>query len=412
MTFTAAIGTILTLAALYGPADRPSPNASSHDAPSPDGPSKCRRECSVPLAISRQLAGGCSFVPECPVFFCEAVKADGFFPALIFTADRITRSTRIGSAGRGFFPSSNGRRHEGLEAYHPKRMAPVLMAAPMPVSADVPVPALASAQAPISAPATDPISPQLDFVNYLIDSDLKRDAWVLLDQPRWAPSDTLDYLRGKVAFSLKELPSAEAAFDLVQPSSPFYEEAMFHNVVACAHLGQLDKAAELLHGYSGTNVPLANLQRAGIALLKRDTSSYLEASSSFDFSNYALADSEHGLQDVYNGMQARSRKRPGVAALMSAVLPGSGKIYAGKTGEGISAFIFNGTLAALTAENAVKAGPLNWKTLLFGTCFSIFYIGNIYGSYVSVSIYNNDLQNAFDTAVLYHIHIPLRSVFR
>ena len=41
-----------------------------------------------------------------------------------------------------------------------------------------------------------------------------------------------------------------------------------------------------------------------------------------------------------------------------------------------------------------------------------FYIGNIYGSYVSVSLYNQDLRNAQDTAILYHIHIPLRSLFR
>ena len=41
-----------------------------------------------------------------------------------------------------------------------------------------------------------------------------------------------------------------------------------------------------------------------------------------------------------------------------------------------------------------------------------FYIGNIYGSYVSVSLYNQDLRNAQNTAILYHIHIPLRSLFR
>ena len=91
---------------------------------------------------------------------------------------------------------------------------------------------------------------------------------------------------------------------------------------------------------------------------------------------------------------------------------GLGKVYAGELSEGVAAFLTVGSLAAITAENWAKYGVKDWKTILFGTLGAVFYIGNIYGSYVSGSIHNNDLRNAQDTAILYHIHIPLRSVFQ
>ena len=101
-----------------------------------------------------------------------------------------------------------------------------------------------------------------------------------------------------------------------------------------------------------------------------------------------------------------------MAAIASAIIPGSGKIYAGKLGEGISAFLLTGVFGAITAEHWVKDGPANWKTIVPGLLGAFLYIGNIYGSYMSVSIYNSNLKDAQDTAVLYNIHIPLRSVFK
>ena len=67
-----------------------------------------------------------------------------------------------------------------------------------------------------------------------------------------------------------------------------------------------------------------------------------------------------------------------LAAVMSAILPGSGYIYAGHVEDGITAFIINtlfiaGTITAIHSENYAVAG-------IVGGIGLPFYVGNIYGS--------------------------------
>lgn len=72
------------------------------------------------------------------------------------------------------------------------------------------------------------------------------------------------------------------------------------------------------------------------------------------------------------------QKSPLVAGVMSALIPGSGHIYAGHTGDGVTAFFLNGlfiagTVAAVRQENYGVAGVV-------GVIGLPFYIGNIYGA--------------------------------
>ena len=72
------------------------------------------------------------------------------------------------------------------------------------------------------------------------------------------------------------------------------------------------------------------------------------------------------------------QKSPLVAGVMSALIPGSGHIYAGHYGDGVTAFFLNGlfiagTVAAVHQENYAVAGVV-------GVIGLPFYIGNIYGA--------------------------------
>lgn len=256
------------------------------------------------------------------------------------------------------------------------------------------------------------VSKDAAFVDYLIGNNMENDAVVLLTRGRYHASDTLQYLRGWANYSAKRLEEASGAFDKVPADSPFYDKSLFFNVISNAHLGNYDRSAELLGGYEGTMKELKGLEEAGIALLRGRPDDFIAASGAFTFSQYAMTDSERALQGIYNERYYGRSKSPALAAAASAVIPGLGKVYAGELAEGVASFLTVGSLAAITAENWAKYGVKNWKTILFGTLGAVFYIGNIYGSYVSVSIHNDDLRNAQDTAILYHIHIPLRSVFQ
>ena len=250
------------------------------------------------------------------------------------------------------------------------------------------------------------------FVDYLIGNSMEDDAVTLLTHSRYYASDTLQYLRGWANYSAKRLEEAAAAFDKVPQDSPFHDKSLFFNVISNAHLGNYARSAELLSGYKGPYAALKSLEEAGIALLEGRAADYITAADGFTFSQYALTESERALQGIYNERYYGRSKSPVLAAAASAVVPGLGKVYAGELGEGVASFLAVGSLAAITAENWAKYGIKNWKTILFGAVGAIVYIGNIYGSYVSVSIHNDELKNVQDTAILYHIHIPLRSVFQ
>lgn len=84
-------------------------------------------------------------------------------------------------------------------------------------------------------------------------------------------------------------------------------------------------------------------------------------------------------------------KSPVLAGILSAVLPGSGYIYAEHYGDGITAFLVNGlfiagTAAAIHQENYAVAG-------IVGGVGVPFYLGNIYGSANAARKWNRRIRN-------------------
>lgn len=255
------------------------------------------------------------------------------------------------------------------------------------------------------------ISKDYDFAVYLIDNDLKRDAAKLLSGSNYNPSDTLTWLRGWSAYQLKELSTARMLLKAVPAGSPFKDRSIFYSTAVSAHMGDYTPSCEL-EAYTGPFAELKGLQMAGLALLRDDPESFKRAAAAFTYSDYTIQDAERKLDDIFASRYSAKSKSPWLAAGASALVPGLGKIYAGKLGEGIAAFLLTGAAAAITAEHWVKDGPSDWKTIVPGILCGALYIGNIYGSYMSVSIYNQKIRNEQQTAILYNIHIPLRSVFK
>lgn len=271
---------------------------------------------------------------------------------------------------------------------------------------------------PLPAIGHQSAAEDFEFISYLLGNGMEHDALILLSSDNYSDSDTLRFLRGWTNYSVKNLPEAVAEFNLVGPESPLYERSLFFNIVSDAHMKRFDSALEKLGSYSESSASgpyreLEALEKAGLALLTGSQAACLDAMTGFTYSSYTLTESEEMIRRIYEDRYcAHDSKSPAVAALMSCIIPGSGKIYAGETGAGAAALLGVGSMAAITAENWSRHGLTHWKTILSGVSAAALYIGNIYGSYISVSIHNNDIRNAQDTAVLYHIHIPLRSIFQ
>jgi hypothetical protein len=110
-------------------------------------------------------------------------------------------------------------------------------------------------------------------------------------------------------------------------------------------------------------------------------------------------------------MMNHKYKSPLIAGLLSGIVPGSGKLYAGNKGAAIAAFISSATLGFVTWENYRKDGLKDFETLAYGMALAVVYISNIYGAVFSVRILKNDYNENVKSSILFNLHIPLHSAF-
>ncbi len=183
-----------------------------------------------------------------------------------------------------------------------------------------------------------------EFFSYALGSKLYEDAAALLFTPGvFAPSDTLQYLRGVTAYDIHDFSLAADCFAAIPEGSPYAV-----------------KAKSFLDVWNSTP----------------------------EIPNY-------------------KPKSPLLAGAMSAVIPGSGKIYAGDLRSGISTLLIVGALGGMAAESWIKLGGRDWRTIALSSVFGLFYIGNIYGSAMSVSVIRNTYQDAEKATLLFDLRIPL-----
>jgi hypothetical protein len=267
----------------------------------------------------------------------------------------------------------------------------------------------------------DSISVQNDiaFASHLVKSEQFEDAIFFINKIEHEKrmisySDSLNYMKGWAFYNLKQLDSS--AFFLLQVSDNSFMQQKSHFFAAYNNLflGNKIQAEEILKHITLRDsqlIELRHLELAGMELLNRDISNYKEISRKFSYNRYSLLEAENSLDKLCAKYESFKPKSVVLAGIMSAVIPGSGKMYSGRIGEGVSALLSNAILAGITIENYRKAGPKNFKTIFFGTLFTIFYTGNIYGSMVSVQVSEKEFNTTYDKAVLFDIHIPLRTIF-
>ncbi|MDD5529305.1 MAG: tetratricopeptide repeat protein [bacterium] len=92
------------------------------------------------------------------------------------------------------------------------------------------------------------------------------------------------------------------------------------------------------------------------------------------------------LQAEYSKFLNLSYKSPATAGFLSAIVPGLGRAYAGRTGDGIFSFILTIGSAAVSYRYFQTKDFI--PATIFGGLGLSFYFGNIYGSKESVKLYN------------------------
>lgn len=321
----------------------------------------------------RRLAVAAMVLLICPCLHAQKVRG------VLSLADYISSNSYIGHAGRQY-----------IKPVPPKETTfePVAFDASLPVRS---------------------LEEDAGFIMDLLSRGLVTDALTLLGEGNYLPGDQLNYLRGIALFDDRQFQGADNW--LGQAGGIYSEPALFYGNVAKIHLDRAGEALEAILRYAGDFHELAALQNAGLALVTGDRAAYSEASARFTYADYRLADSEKALSELAGTLDRRA-KSPWLAAGLSAIVPGAGKVYAGKLGQGVASFLAVGSLAGITAEQWKHNGAGNWRTIVAGSLCAVFYIGNIYGSWISVSIHQQEVNDETKALVIYNLTVPLHSFFR
>jgi len=263
-------------------------------------------------------------------------------------------------------------------------------------------------------------SEEIDFVNHLIDNYEYRDAIFVLnaiekDNSSFNNSqkDTLNYLLGWTYYNIKSLDTSSVYLKKVGKTSPFFNKSKYYQAFNYIYTDKRDTAKKLLNNISASPEleQLKQFELAGIALLERNYERYQRISQNFTYSFYPIADEQKEFDDSFERLQQIKKRSPFMAGMFSAIIPGTGKLYAGYKGKALAAFLQVGLLGAVTVENYIIAGPASPQFIIFASIFSIFYVGNIWGSILSVQIKRDEIFREIDYNIMLDLHIPLRRVF-
>ena len=109
------------------------------------------------------------------------------------------------------------------------------------------------------------------------------------------------------------------------------------------------------------------------------------------------AEDLNSVSTFYDNKVESKYKSPAFAGLLSAVIPGSGKMYVGEWGDGITALVVTSLFAFLAYDNF--HADHTTRAWIFTGLGAFFYAGNIYGSVASAQIFNARIDFDFNNGL-------------
>lgn len=259
---------------------------------------------------------------------------------------------------------------------------------------------------------------ELPFIEHLVNKGYYNEVIHLINTDslnyRPAQQDSLNYFKGWANYSLKNLEQSTKSLLNVGKESSFYLKSQFfagYNQIFLENYSDAREIISQMHVQDETNLSLINFELSGIELLQGNWTKAKELIKQVNPNIATLNQQVAALSQICKEQETHRSKSPLLAGVMSCIIPGSGKIYSGKTGEGIAAMVATTGFGLIAWENYRKLGIGHVKTIFFGSIFAANYASNIYGSVISVRIINNEYQDAVQNQILFQLHIPLRNFF-
>jgi hypothetical protein len=99
-------------------------------------------------------------------------------------------------------------------------------------------------------------------------------------------------------------------------------------------------------------------------------------------------------RELVRRYDALPRKSPVLAAALSMVVPGLGRVYIGRWPDGLMSFLLIGTTAFLAGQGFYAEGEGSVRGWILGGIAGLLYAGNVYGSAVGAVVQRRDAEAA------------------
>lgn len=267
------------------------------------------------------------------------------------------------------------------------------------------------------------ISREIDFLLYLTEQKQLDDveyfsSKLLNDTSKYAVTfrDTISFICAGAFEKFKKPAKAISYYDKVSDNSVFYYPSAYTSAVLEAENKNYSLAKEkfekILYDDKDYFTDLKHFELSGTYLLLHDHAAFDSIQAGFHPKD-SLLNAENEYYRQYNILlQSNKKKSAFLAGALSAVIPGLGKVYTGKPGQGLAAFLRTVPLAAITIENYRVNGFNNPQLYIFGSLFALFYIGNIWGSTLSAKIVYQEKIDEIHHNIVVGLRIPVDKVFR
>ncbi|MBK7228791.1 MAG: hypothetical protein IPH97_07970 [Ignavibacteriales bacterium] len=207
-----------------------------------------------------------------------------------------------------------------------------------------------------------------------------------------------DTIRFKIALGyslINDQSNALQEFSSINNSSALYEQSRIE-VLKSLSLSKSDSAFYLL----ANNLINSKSQFSNNAQRLLNTSILLNENELPDKNKFLIpfeSDDKLLLGNYYDLKINPPYKSETVAGILSAIIPGSGKIYTEDYGDGITAFLLTGLFTYLAYTNFENDHQT--RGWIFTALGAGFYAGNVYGSVASAQIFNAKVNFDFENGL-------------
>lgn len=256
------------------------------------------------------------------------------------------------------------------------------------------------------------------FINFLTQNEKNKEALFLLNQPNELKnSDTLNFLKGYNYYLMKRPDTAAVVLSKVSASSNLFSKAKSFEILNLLYAKKESLALSMFDDFCADTAlvyrSVLNTMKAGNYLLLRKFEKFDSLCNTFRYDDFRLTNEQMRLRELSVRAKKDYKKSPIKAALLSSVVPGLGKFYAGKKGAAIASFATTTALGLMVVESYYRTKNIKSpQVITFGTLFTFFYVGNIFGSYFSVQQQIKSTNGKINNEILASIHVPIIRFFK